>query len=379
MKMLNISIFRNQFEYKFLYEYDDEIFVHDLTSPLILSDESIFVIAILSRPANFDEIRVNSLSVDEAYIDFFQKTTKAKIICSRKYPKSFALREKINIEKEPIYLGFSGGFDSVAAKGVLGESAKLVSIDYGGAFSREAEFFEIFNPSTFVWNIRKSRKYAKKFNEGLDWRFMLAPVAACAMSSKMNLISTGSIFEASPFWFSANNIKKFSKYSAFGMGPEISMINPVAALTEYSTTKIAMAALGEELISKSLKSLASESSFKFYRKKVLLSLIVNEGLPVNTSKKHTFGTSLADDFLTLYLGWRVGWKWVAENYALLPDGFSFDVDMSFVEKYSLNNLNTFCDGSIDYISRKYREYDIDPFDDIDSNNHAKVCDFLSVK
>lgn len=378
--MLNISIFRNQFEYKFFYEYEDEIFVHDLTSPLILSDESIFVIAILSRPANFDEIRVNTLSVDEAYIDFFQKTTKSKIICSKKYSsKSFVLREKIDIEKESIYLGFSGGFDSVAAKGVLGESAKLVSIDYGGAFSREEEFFKLFNPSTFLWNIRKSRKYAKKFNEGLDWRFMLAPVAACAMSSKMNLISTGTIFESSPFWFSANNIKKFSKYSSFGMGPEISMINPVAALTEYSTTKIALATLGEELISKSLKSLASERSFKYYRKQVLLSLIRGESLPENKSTMHQFGSSLADDFLTLYLGWRVGWKWVAENYALLPVDFSFNIDMKFVEKYSLNNLNSFCANGSGFLSEKYKLFDIEPFNDDDCLNHSKVCDFLNIK
>ena len=378
--MLNISIFRDQYEYKFVYEYDDEIFIHDLTSPLILNDESIFVVAILSRPANFDEIRINALSVDEAYIDFFEKTTKSKIVCSRKNSTTIhRLREKLDIEKEKIYLGFSGGFDSVAAKGILGESAELVSIDFGGAFSREEEFFKVFNPSTFGWNIRKTRKYAKKFNEGLDWRFMLAPVAACAISSKMNVISTGSIFEASPFWFSANNIKKFSKYSAFGMGPAISMINPVAALTEYSTTKIALATLGEELISKSLKSLASERSFKFYRKQVLLSLIRGESLPENKSTMHKFGSSLADDFLTLYLGWRVGWKWVAENYALLPVDFSFDINMKFVEKYSLNNLHSFCANGSGFLAEKYKLFDIEPFTDDDCSNHGKVCDFLKIK
>src|SRR5699024_12658626 len=49
-------------------------------------------------------------------------------------------------------LNFSGGFDSLAAR-VLEPHAELISLDFGGRFSRERKFFERFDPYVLETNL----------------------------------------------------------------------------------------------------------------------------------------------------------------------------------------------------------------------------------
>ena len=53
-------------------------------------------------------------------------------------------------------LSFSGGFDSFAALRLLGNEAHLVSLDFGGWFEREAQFFNNFDPLVIKTNIRRT-------------------------------------------------------------------------------------------------------------------------------------------------------------------------------------------------------------------------------
>ena len=68
-------------------------------------------------------------------------------------------------------LSFSGGFDSMAAKALMPDETHLVSIDFGGWFTREAEFFKKFDPITVSTNARRVPDQRTAFARN-HWGFM---------------------------------------------------------------------------------------------------------------------------------------------------------------------------------------------------------------
>ncbi|WP_156507071.1 hypothetical protein [Comamonas thiooxydans] len=365
--------------YQFFYKKGSDYFSHILESPYEINDDSIFRVLILARPFNDSIINVEGVEVSSELINFFSKSLDAKIRCKSHNEFSYENRKKIFLLEDEINLGFSGGFDSVAAKFILKDRARLLSIDYGGALSREADFFKDFDPIVFKWRLRgKQNNFIKVFNERVDWRFMLSPISCVGEFTRNRVVATGSIMEASPFWFSGKPKNQSASYSSFGFGPGISLLNPVSPLTEYGTTLVALNGLGESLTAKSLKSLASENSLKMYRKKCLMSAALGGTPPDNEGRKHKFGTSLADDFLSLYFMWKYGRKWVISHYATDFEDVNLNIDMSFVEKYNQNNLNVIDKDYADFLKNSYASYGIKEYNDLDIVSHAKVCEALKI-
>lgn len=68
-------------------------------------------------------------------------------------------------------LSFSGGFDSMAAKALMPDDTHLVSLDFGGWFTREAEFFKKFAPITITTNARRIPDQPTSFARN-HWGFM---------------------------------------------------------------------------------------------------------------------------------------------------------------------------------------------------------------
>lgn len=68
-------------------------------------------------------------------------------------------------------LSFSGGFDSMAAKALMPDDTHLVSMDFGGWFTREAEFFKTFSPITITTNARRIPDQSTSFARN-HWGFM---------------------------------------------------------------------------------------------------------------------------------------------------------------------------------------------------------------
>src|SRR5699024_6541660 len=77
-------------------------------------------------------------------------------------------------------LNFSGGFDSMAAL-ALEPNAHLVSLDFGGRFSRERQFFEKFQP-----NIIETNLVDLKLNR-YSWTFM--GIGALLFRDELNISS----------------------------------------------------------------------------------------------------------------------------------------------------------------------------------------------
>ncbi|WP_438280343.1 hypothetical protein [Pseudomonas alabamensis] len=357
----------------FLYEGAGINFIHELSysEHLAPTDDSLFRIALLARPANDATYSVTGVAPPSSSIDFFEKSYKCRIhatACDTPVPgpaKALA---------NDIYLCFSGGFDSIAAKAILPDSVKLISNEFGGAFERESVFFKKFDTTVVQWNLRRPRSDGlPKFNESIDWRFMLAPGLLLKQEGKPITLATGTILEASPFWYAGQTKPGFQSYSSFGFGPDVSVINPVSCISEFATTLIAARQLSPELLNQSLDSLAAPKSLKRYRKEVLIALAQDRsvGAPHPEMPKHSFGRGIGDDAVALYLTWKLGRDWVVENYCSDIPICSKYLDMSFFERIHENNLNCFNEEDKKSLLKRLADFDLDIYDKNDYDNLEK--------
>lgn len=322
----------------FIFSYHElnDFFSHRLEVPkrLNVNDNDLLRLAIFSNPFDDNLIEVHGLKANEKIIAELSHISGKNILCDSYSREEFTQIE--SLKDQEIFLGFSGGFDSMAANAILPKSTKI-SIDFGGDFAREALFFRKLDTNIVNWDLRNKRTNSlPKFNEGKNWRFMLAPLTLFRENKPNMVIATGTIMEASPYWMQTGNKGESKYYGHAGYGSGISFLNPIAGLTEVTTTLIVNKFYERNVVKDSLISLAAPTTFKFHRKKSLLAIANNEiYIP---EVKYRFGSSMADDFLALYFCWKFGKKWVQDNYSPnLPDDIP-NVDMSFVEKVNTENM-----------------------------------------
>jgi hypothetical protein len=374
---MNINISLAESSVLFEYICNDLSFTHLLEFPsdITPSDDSLALISIFSRPANANFYKLNGVKVFDDTKQFIENSLKSRLDIALKSGNyhSNALSKTV---PEKSFLAFSGGFDSIAARFLLGEYFPLASVDFGGNFSREFNFFKKFNPYIFRWNIRnRCPENSLKFNESIDWRFLIAPLLCFSSRNETIGISTGTIMEASPFWFNGALRANFKNYySTFGPGSIL--FNPIGALTEYLTTFLAVKSLGREMLLESLDSLAGLNSFKRYRKQVLIAAVENTNPPLKPQSTpiHRFGSSFGDDMVALYVAWKYGEKWVQENYCEnIP--LSNGLDMAFFEKINNENIKTLDPQLSTNILSKLYDFGISHDDNDDLNNINKALDF----
>ncbi|MDK8525516.1 hypothetical protein [Corynebacterium sp. MSK150] len=196
---------------------------------------------------------------------------------------------------EGVALSFSGGFDSLAALSLLGDSARLVSIDFGTGFERERKYYSKFETAIIETNAREFES---------SWTFMGLGVILLREYFEADYFSFGSIFEASPWHFLRRKdpIREHPIFQAAGL----KAINPVMGLTEFATAKVAATQFPDTIVD-SLCSLASVRSEKFYRKLLMLDLvqesagieIARGSIPEPGWKNHLeLGQAFAADFLS---------------------------------------------------------------------------------
>ena len=214
-------------------------------------------------------------------------------------------REGVSVdtaERSGITLSFSGGFDSLAALSLMPSNTRLVSMDFGGRFSREKSFFQIFETTIVSTNVL-STPLSKN-----SWSFMGSGAILTSSQQKSQYHTFGSILEAGPdnlrvSPMAADNVT-FPPFEAAGF------VNApyVAGLTEVGTL-IVLGRYKPELIPQSLASLASPGEEKLYRKKVLADIVSDRmkldfQVPevVRPPKPHfRFGQNFALDFLSFYV------------------------------------------------------------------------------
>lgn len=278
-------------------------------------------------------------------------------------------------------ISFSGGFDSLAASALLPPGPELVSMDFGGWFQRETEFFIEFSPHVVSSNFRM---------EGLgrrSWLFMLTGILLLKDHLRLGKYTTGSIFGSSPWNFRRNIEASFKApplLRAFGLEP----INPTNGVTEVVTTLLTMHHFPGR-VQESLKSLAAPGSGKSQRKQMLVASLYREGraalnyVPevalLEDSPMH-WGESLADDLLIPYMLRHSGIDATnalmsgipAEVYELTQD-FS----LNFFERYHTGFYMGLGLSHSKHIHNALSDVGVEPYAERDWTEYRAVAELLS--
>jgi cyanophycin synthetase len=218
-----------------------------------------------------------------------------------------------------VILSFSGGFDSLAALGLLGESCVPLSTDWGSWHDREAESFGGFSPRLLRTNVRRALATDRN-----SWTFMGCGAILYAGYLGCSGLVFGTVMEDS---FGAVRRGKPLATSRVPPFDSVGLTNyrVVHALTEVGTA-MCCEAFYPELVQRSLASVGAAGSTKRYRKELLVEAIRSRhgrpsGVPPEfhpPARPLAWGESIVDDFVCFYLLPEVGELAVARLVSGVP-------------------------------------------------------------
>lgn len=211
-------------------------------------------------------------------------------------------------------LNFSGGFDSLAARELMPD-AHLVSLDFGGRFSRERNFFSRFNPLTFETNLVDLglNKYS--------WQFMGIGAILLRDELAIGTQAFGSIMAGSLPRLLAGPLdqQKAAIPAASALG--ITAANPVAGITETASLSL-VAATNPSILPDALASVAAPGEDKYRRKYMMLEAVCSRlgqsvQLPVPPPPRRAveWGASFATDISSLHVAQILGTEPISASYA----------------------------------------------------------------
>lgn len=186
-----------------------------------------------------------------------EKFTGAEVVAPRTTSEAAPSYDSGNV------LSFSGGFDSMAAKALMPDETHLVSIDFGGWFTREAEFFEKFEPITVSTNARRVPDQRTSFVRN-HWGFMAIGALLTRSYLGARYHTFGSIL-GSEFQSSGPSRVKLAPLESVGF-VDAPYTN---GITELGTAKIMTLAF-PHLLGDSIESLAGKRDRKRFLKIALI-------------------------------------------------------------------------------------------------------------
>ncbi|WP_419955130.1 hypothetical protein ACN6MT_06075 [Neobacillus niacini] len=315
-------------------------------------------------------------NVSESIIDAISKFTSAVVTASFSFDNSYQRKIRNNVT-----LNFSGGFDSLAAKCLMPENTNLVSMDFGGRFSRERRFFENFDTCIVSTNLLET---PLKSN---SWSMM--GIASILYSDYLatDFHTFGSIFEVSPNNFTdypvAARNNSFPPFLAAGM----ENAPYVLGLTEVGTLKV-IGHYEPDLIAPSLDSLADPVEEKRYRKQVL-SLIASEKAKrdynltiIDTPPRphFKFGQNLSADFLSLYIIKHAGLDIASHTIMDIPDEVvkaADNLSLLFYERLNTNFIENFPKELVGGLLSNLGNAGVIPFTPDDWKEYYQVRELMS--
>lgn len=253
----------------------------------------------------FDEVRID-LPLGANQSKLLSERLQAKVVCQPGVDR----RRRPGTENA---LNFSGGFDSLAAMDLL-SNPLLVSLDFGGQFMRERDFFSRFTPLTFRTNMTVLRL------NSYSWEFMGVGSILLRDELQLGAYSFGSIMASSlPRVFSKPLDQSMGGIRvANDLGMRLQ--NPVAGLTEIASLLL-VARNHPALLPDALRSVANRNEDKFQRKHQMLQAVRSVlGLPIQLPEPRqkvaslTWGQSFATDLSSLYVMKTLGIDHVSESY-----------------------------------------------------------------
>ncbi|WP_434965054.1 hypothetical protein [Brevibacterium casei] len=278
-------------------------------------------------------------------------------------------------------LNFSGGFDSLAAMSIL-KNPHLISLDFGGRFAREKQFFQAYQPYIIETNITEL---------GLNrnsWQFM--GIGSILLKDELRLkhYAFGSIMAGSLNRLLAGPLDQYN--SGLWAANEVGMrrINPVSGVTEIGTLNILLSQHYHVIVD-SLKSLANPREDKFLRKWQMLTAVVEaRGYPVRLPEpatrksKRKWGESKATDLSSIYVMSKLGPDEVAETYSGgIPNAIRVALprlDLDFFNRVNPHAYHNIPDQLRGRFLKRLAEFGLHPYERKDWAAAEKVAELLEL-
>lgn len=272
---------------------ETERLIFGFDEPVPLSDDTLAVALSTLCGTAFD-----SISFGFPVSSKIQEQTSAWTQSSVTADETAEVGSRITKEARAV-LNFSGGLDSLASKYLLGGEPTLVSLDFGGRFARELDFFKKFEPAIVHTNLVDT---SLRHN---SWSFMGIGPLLLADTIEDEFFAFGSILEAGQLRVKEPRTVPFT-FPPFRIAGYTS-VAPVAGISEVGTVLV-VARHEPSLLADSLRSLANPGEEKFYRKIALahtVADIVGEelGLPPLPDRQrvhYKFGQNFAVDLTALF-------------------------------------------------------------------------------
>lgn len=304
-----------------------------------------------------------------------EEFTGARVIA----PVSGNLYQREPTSETPI-LSFSGGFDSLAALRILNNDAHLVSLDFGGWFEREAEFFKKFDTLVVETNVRRTPSQENSFARN-HWSFMTAAAILSAEYFGASHHAFGSILGVE---FALPPVKRYIHPLEMVSLKNLPVID---GITELGSAKI-LAQTDPELVAGSLRSLAGDSDRKRFLKTLLAhqaaELVGNEvplpPLPQSWDAKIRFTDSYTTALTALYLLARGSGDLIEPLYAEIPESardIVKDKSLDFLLKANWDFYTYLPKEFAPRISHRLAELDFKPYSEQDWNEAKEVRAYLN--
>lgn len=279
-------------------------------------------------------------------------------------------------------LSFSGGFDSLSARRIMPDDTHLVSLDFGGWFEREADFFRHFDTLVVETNVRSvpTRRTPLTRNH---WSFLAIGAILTADYFNVKYHSFGQIL--------GESLARAPRPS--GTLPVLAEVGYTDAgyakgLTEVGTTNIVLKT-DLDRITDSLKSLAGPRDRKLFRKNAVSRVVGKElGIdanipPTDTTKapKIKFGDDYATSLAALYCISRGEPHMIEYLFESIPkDAWSLgkSLSMDFMQKINWDAYAGFPDTLVGGLWEKLHKFGFEPYSERDWEEVQAVRGLLSL-
>src|SRR5699024_10090272 len=304
-----------------------------------------------------------------------ERSTGATVICKTNFSSpiisKFFGNQTVN---------FSGGFDSMAALPFLPENSSLVSMDFGGHFSREMKMINGFDSHIVKTNILQTN-----FRKN-SWLFMV--IASILYKDFLNTDYNvfGSIINAA-FMQNSKYVKSYATpilVDSAGM----KNIPYTQSLSEIGSLRVSTYNFPDK-VNDSLISLANPKEKKRFRKQLLLEIEIErfnhdiqltDTVPEPIRQYFTWGDNFLVDHLAIYIMKYKGYETASLTIKDIPDEayqLSQNLELSFYDRYYTDVLK--------FIPSEFRskyvsvleQSNISPFEENDWKEYREVLDFLS--
>ena len=276
---------------------------------------------------------------------------------------------------EKLLLAFSGGFDSLSSFELLKRSKcdfDIASLDFGGRFSREKEFFKRFSP-----HVIKTNFVDLKLNKN-SMSFMYIPIILYSKHLNTGYGMIADIFETGYNLYNRDDDLPLSFLDITNM-PLVLGFTQVGLASVLIKTR-------PELIDLSLKSLASPRHEKRYRKQLMVKTLsekLNKRVflePVENPLKFEWGDSVQNDFLCLYFIKNAGLEEASKIMDNIPEeaiNLANSLSLDFYEKCKRDNGAKTSNKFIKSFERTLCELEIPYYNENDMEEYRQVMEFLS--